>query len=136
MKRLGTYASALLAATLLASCGSDSSSSSCPNLGVDEVLPAPLLSQTGVWDVTYTATRTTGATVTSLQYRDSSGILQTSASPSFPFTYTMTSKPPGTRVTLTAVGTAPPGLVSLEVVAVSGPPNARETQRWGSSCGQ
>jgi hypothetical protein len=136
MKRPGNHAFALLAATLLASCGSDTSIALCPNLGVDDVLPAPVLSTTGVWDVTYTATMTPGATVTSLQYRDSAGVLQTSASPSLPFTYVMTSKLPGTKVTLTAVGTAPPGLVTLEVVAVSGPTNARDTQRWGSSCGQ
>ncbi len=136
MTRLLRIGLPVVLALLVGACGgSDSTTSACPALGVDEVLAAPILNPSGTWDVTYTATVTGAPSVTQLQYRDTSGALQTVNNPTFPFTYTMSGKPAGTRVTLAATASAPPGTVSLEVVALSGPPNAQERYRWASSCG-
>lgn len=136
MLRVHSLSLPVVAMLLLAACGGeDTNIALCPELGVDDVLPTPVLDPTATWDVTYTATATSGATVTSLQYRDVSGTLQTVANPSLPFTYSMTARPAGTRVALAATATAPPGTVTLEIVAVSGPPNAQERMRRASSCG-
>ena len=135
MKRLATFAAVSLAALLVASCGTSNNSSFCPDLATDAVLPAPIFTPGGLWDVTYTVAATGGATIGSIQYRDTAGVLITVNSPALPWVYTMTGKPAGTRVTVSASASAPPGWVTVDVDAVTGPSGARETQSWGDACG-
>jgi len=137
MTLLGKFVGCVCLAAVVSACGSsDVIDVNCPGLGVDSVLPAPVVSPTGTWDVTYTATSTGGASVTALQWRDETGTLVPVTPPPPTRTKVMTSLPAGTRVTMAAVATAPSGTVSLEVVAVSGPVGAQETIRQSASCGQ
>lgn len=115
-----------LVATMLAACGGSDSggpapTTPCTNLLIDTRLsPVPLV-KIDSWNVTYGVAATPGATVSSIQYRDATGALQTVNSPALPFSYPMTALPMGTQVTLSAVATAPGSKVGIviEMVGIS-----------------
>ncbi|MEI7704760.1 MAG: hypothetical protein WCK73_09185 [Deltaproteobacteria bacterium] len=128
-----------LAAVLLSACGGTDTPEPvpvlCTNLSIDTVIPAiPLVSVTG-WNVTYAVTATTGASVTSIQYRDSMGALTYTASPTLPFSYAMSAMPTGTPVTLVVVGTAKGSKIETAVTAVAAN-NPAVSQTWTRSCAQ
>lgn len=137
MTSLRTLAGCACLAMLLSSCGgsSDTVVVDCPGLALDFVLPAPLASPTGTWEVTYTATSTGGASMTSLQWRDETGALVSVTPPPPTRTKVMAAMPAGTRVSIQAVATATSGSVSVGWVAVSGSPGSLETRQGQSSCG-
>ncbi|HET8734250.1 MAG TPA: hypothetical protein VFM45_10835, partial [Anaeromyxobacteraceae bacterium] len=76
-----------LAAIALSACNPpvESHADLCPNLLIEEALPAPAASPTGTWDVTYTVTQTEGAGVASIGYRDANGAVVTVPGPTIPF---------------------------------------------------
>lgn len=137
MRRLATFAVVALAALLVTSCGTSSTTSYCPDLSTDTLLPEPLVTG-GLWDVTYTVGATGGAPVTSIQYRNAAGTLVTVTNPALPWTFGATEMrqlAPGTRVTLSASAIAPPGTVSVSVLAVSNTTGGHEERHWNDSCG-
>jgi hypothetical protein len=129
--------SAALAAVALTACNPpvESHADLCPNLLIEEALPAPAASPTGTWDVTYAVTQTEGAGVASIGYRDASGAVVTVPGPTIPFEYAMTARPPGTVVLLLADATVPVGMVTLRITAVSHAGGATENWERTTSCG-
>ncbi len=137
MNRPATLLFAALAVAALPACNPpvESHADLCPNLLIEEALPTPAASPTGTWDVTYTVTQTDGAGVASIGYRDASGAVVTVTGPTVPFEYAMTARPPGTVVLLLADATAPTGMVTLRIAAVSRTGGATENWERTTSCG-
>jgi hypothetical protein len=135
MKKLAMSLAVALATLLVASCGTSNTTSYCPDLFTDTVLPEPTFFPGQNWDVTYTVSTTGGAPVNSIQYRDASGILVTVNNPVLPWSYSMVNKAPGTRITLVASAVAPPGTVTVDVLAVINAAGGGESRHWNDSCG-
>jgi hypothetical protein len=135
MKKLASILAVALATLLVASCGTSNTTSYCPDLATDTVLPQPVFVPGGLWNVSYMVSATGGAPVNSFQYRDSTGILVTVTNPVLPWSYSMIGKAAGTRVTLSVSAIAPPGTVTADITAETGTAGSRETRNWTDTCG-
>lgn len=135
MKKLAMAVAVSLATLLVTSCGTSSTTSYCPDLATDATLPEPVFFPGQNWNVTYSVASTGGAPVSSLVYRDATGILVTVNNPVLPWSYSMVDKAPGTRVTLIAAAVAPPGTVTVDVLATIEVAGGTETRHWSDSCG-
>ena len=135
MKKFAMALAVSLAALLVTSCGTSSTTSYCPDLFTDTNLPNPIIFPGENWSVTYSVQATGGAPVNSIQYRDASGILVTVNNPLLPWSYSMVNKAPGTRITLIAAAVAPPGTVTVETLAEIVVGSGTESRRWSDSCG-
>lgn len=135
MRKFAAAAAVTLATLLVTSCGTSSTSSSCPDLSTDVLLPQPVLFPGENWNVTYTVSATGGAPVSSLQYRNALGALVTVANPVLPWTLTLLQAAPGTHVTLSASAAAPPGTVFVDVLAQIVVAGGNETRHWSDACG-
>jgi hypothetical protein len=135
MNKLATSLAVALATLLVASCGTSTTTSYCPDLFTDTVLPEPTYYPGQNWNVTYTVLATGGAPVNSIQYRNSLGTLVTVNNPALPWTMTLLQVPPGTRITLIASAVAPPGTVTVDALASILVAGGGESKHWLDSCG-
>jgi uncharacterized lipoprotein YajG len=108
MKKLATILAVALATLLVASCGTSNTTSYCPDLATDTVLPQPAFVPGGLWNV---------------------------ANPVLPWSYSMIGKAAGTRVKLSVSATAPPGTVTADITAETGTAGTLETRNWTDTCG-
>lgn len=135
MKKLAAAVVVSLATLFVTSCGTSNTTSYCPDLFTDTYLPEPAFFPGQNWNVTYTVLATGGAPVSSIQYRNSLGALVTVTNPALPWTMTLLQLAPGTRITLVASAVAPPGTVTVDVLAEIVVTGGTETRHWNDSCG-
>lgn len=135
MKKFAAAAAIALAALLVTSCGTSNTTSYCPDLFTDTILPEPTFFPGQNWEVIYTVSTTGGAPVNSIQYRNAQGTLVTVNNPVLPWIVSLPQVPPGTRITLVASAVAPPGTVTVDTLARIGVAGGGESRNWKDSCG-